>query len=183
MNLAVNTNLILHLCKIFTVCFRCGVVPINFTNGLLLPKLKKPTLDPLLATNYRPVIVSNILSKIIELYITDECNNVKFNNFQFGFVSGRGTNTAVELVHDTASYCNFKGSPLFMFALDAEGAFDGIPHAILFNKNMNVLSDKSWKLILNWYRNITVQIKWNVTGNIIQICKGTRQGGLVNFPI
>ena len=26
--------------------------------------------------------------------------------------------------------------------------------------------------------NITVEIKWNVTGNIIQICKGTRQGGL-----
>ena len=53
---AVNTDLILHLCKIFTVCFRCGVVPINFTNGLLVP-----TLDPSLATNYQPVIVSNIL--------------------------------------------------------------------------------------------------------------------------
>ena len=175
---AVNTDLILHLCNIFTVCFRCGVVPINFTNGLLVPILKKPTLDPSLATNYRPVIMSNILSKIIELYIIDECNNVKFNDFQFGFVSGRGTNTAIALAHDTASYFNFKGSPLFMCALDAEGAFDGIPHPILFKKAMNVLSDKSWKLLLNWYSNITVQIKWNVTGNIIQICKGTRQGGL-----
>ena len=91
--------------------------------------------------------MSNILFKIIELYIIDECNNVKFNAFQFGFVSGRGTNTAIALAHDTASYFNFKGSPLFMCALDAEGAFDGIPHP-------------------------------GIPGNIIQICKGTRQGGL-----
>ena len=132
---AVNTDLVLHLCKIFTVCFRCGVVPINFTNGLLVPILKKPTLDPSLATNYRPVIVSNILSRIIELYIIDECNDVKFNAFQLGFVSGRGTNTAIALAHDTASYFNFKGSPLFMCALDAEGAFDDIPHPILFTKS------------------------------------------------
>ena len=47
---------------------------------------------------------------------------------------------------------------------------------------MNVLSDKSWKLLINWYSNITVQIKWNVTVNIIQICKGTMQGGL-SWPL
>jgi hypothetical protein len=47
-----------------------------------------------------------------------------------------------------------------MCSLDAEGAFDGIPHPILFNKAMDIIEDRNWKLLYNWYANITVQVKW-----------------------
>ena len=125
-----------------------------------MPILKKPTLDPSVAKNYRPVIVSNILSKITELYIVDVASNFRFNDFQFGFIEGRGTSTAISLSHDVAAYCNSKGSSVFLCGLDAEGAFDGIPHPILFNKAMNVVPDESWRLFYYWYKNITVQIRW-----------------------
>ena len=70
---------------------------------------------------------------------------MEFNDFQFGFVSGIGT--LLQLLH------LFMILPLILTlkirpslcALEAEGAFDGIPHPILFKKAMNVLSDKSWK--------------------------------------
>ena len=39
--------------------------------------IKKPTLNPTLAKNYRPFTVSSIVSKILELYIIDECSDFK----------------------------------------------------------------------------------------------------------
>ena len=148
-----------------------------------MPILKKPTLDPSVAKHYRPVIVSNILSKIIELYIVDVASNFRFNDFQFSFIEGRGTSTAISLSHDVAAYCNSKGSSVFLCGLDAEGAFDGIPHPVLFNKAMNVVPDDSWRLLYYWYKNITVQIRWGSLGKSIEVCKGTRQGGLTSTSL
>ena len=109
---ASNSEIMLHLCNLFSLCFIYGLVPTVFTKGLLVPILKKPTLDPSVAKNYCPVIVSSILSKLIELFIIDECNTVELSDFQFGFVPGRGTNTAISLSHDVASYCNYNSSPV-----------------------------------------------------------------------
>ena len=109
---ASNSGVILHLCKLLTVCFQFGLVPTSFTKGILIPILKKPTQDPSQPKNYRPIIVSNIISKIIELYILYECNDHKFSEFQFGFVTGRGSISAAALVHDVASYFNAKGSTI-----------------------------------------------------------------------
>ena len=175
-----NSGIVLHLCNLFTVCFRYGLVPSKFTNGLLVPILKKATLDPSVAKNYRPVILSNILSKIMELFIIDECDNFKPSDYQFGFVQNRSTNTAISLAHDVASYCNYNGSSVFICSLDAEGAYDAIPHPVLFNKAINIIHDRNWKLLYNWYDNIKVQVKWNGIGNTINIYKGTRQGGLTS---
>jgi hypothetical protein len=117
----IDTNVIIHLCQVFTVCFQYGVVPNSFYDGLLVPILKKPTLDPTIPKNDRPVTVSSIMSKLLELYVVDECSEYKFNDFQFGFIKGRGTSTAISLINDVTSYFDFKGSPLFMCTLDAEG--------------------------------------------------------------
>jgi retron-type reverse transcriptase len=142
--------------------------------------LKKTTLDPGCAKNYGPIIVSTVISKLVERYILHETGETEFNDAQFGFVSGKGTSTAVSLAHDVAAYSNSRGSSLFMCGLDAQAAFDGIPHPILFNKCQDVLSDHSWRLLYRWYSDIKVQIKWNGLSNPIEVAKGTRQGGLTS---
>ena len=177
---AANTNIVLHLCQLFTVCFKNGIVPTKFKNGILIPILKKATLDPTIEKNYRPVIVSNTLSKVLEMYAVDECSDFSFNDLQFGFIKNRGTNTAISLANDVASYCNFNGSSVFLCGLDAEGAYDGIPHPVLFKKSMNVISDISWRLLYNWYSDINVKIKWKTLSNSIKVRKGTRQEGLTS---
>ena len=68
------------------------------------------------------MIISSILSKLPELYILEECDDYKLNDFQFGFIKGRRTSTDISLTNDVTSYFNFKGCPLFIFTLDAEGA-------------------------------------------------------------
>ena len=69
---------------------------------------------------------------------------------------------------------------MFICTLDAEGAYDGIPHPILFKKAIGVIPDCSWKLLHNWYSNMTVQVKWDRLNNPIKVSKGTRQGGLTS---
>ena len=114
-----NPNIVLHICKLFTYCFKFSIVPTCYTKGLSIPILKKATFNPFIAKCYRPVSVSNMLSKLVELYIVNECNEFAFNDFQFSFIEGRGTRTAISLAHDVASYCNFKDFSVFMCGLDA----------------------------------------------------------------
>ena len=151
-----NTDVVLHLCNLFTLCFKFGVVPDSFNNGILVPLLKKSTLDPSIAKNYRPVVLSTVFSKIMEMYILAQCADYKYNDYQFGFISGRGTQTAIELANDVLEYCNYNEFAVFVCNLDAEGAYDDIPHPTLFMKSMNIIPDMSWKLLYRWYNQINV---------------------------
>ena len=60
---------------------------------------------------------------------------------QIGFIKGRGTNMAASLVEDVTNYCVNRGSSVFMCSLDIEGAFDGLQHAVLFRKAMDIFPD------------------------------------------
>ena len=173
-----DSLLYIHLCKLLSICFQYGVVPSIFRQGILVPILKKPTLDPSCAKNFRPVIISTVFSKIVELIILKSVNNLELSDAQFGFISGRGTTEAIYLAYDLCAYANHRGSALFMCGLDAQGAFDCIPHPVLFQKADSVLPDQCWRLWHSWYKDITVQVRWGSLGNPIRVMKGTRQGGL-----
>jgi len=77
-------------------------------------------------------VTSCTLSKLLELYILDMytyiMNLVTYN------LPGRGTNMATSLANDVFMYCTKRGSPVYTCSLDAEGALDAVPHAILFQK-------------------------------------------------
>lgn len=176
---AIETLLPLHLCLLLTVCLRFCCFPQSFCTGRLVPVLKKPQLDPSAPSSYRPIIVSVVISKLLEIYILEECADFSMHPCQFGFVEHRGTSTAISLAHDVCSYCSSRGSPVFLCSLDAEGAFDAIPHAVLFHEAMDALPDHCWRLLYTWYRSMSVVISWG--GRIstpIQVKRGTRQGGL-----
>jgi hypothetical protein len=151
---ALNSRIVNHISVMLSICFKYGIVPVSFSQGLLVPLLKKPTLDPTLPQHYRPVTVSSTLSKILELYILDVSDCHEFSDLQFGFVAGRGTNMATALANDVISYCTKRGSPVYTCSLDAEGAFDAVPHAILFQKALKVIPDHCWLILVKRYRSI-----------------------------
>ena len=102
---ALGSRIIRHISVMFSLCLKYGIIPNTFCQGLLVPLLKKPTLYPTLLQHYRPVIVSCIVSKLLELYTLDVSGYHEFNNLQFGFVAGRGTNMATSLSNDVITYC------------------------------------------------------------------------------
>ena len=88
-----------------------------------------------LQKNWRPIIMSTTFSKLLEMYVLElETSSHVFSDLQFGFVPGRGTEMATALVNDVVSYSNTRGSTVYTCSLDAEGAFDAIPHCVIFEK-------------------------------------------------
>ena len=178
---ALKTDLPLYLNNLFSSCLTFGIVPAQFCQGLLVPILKKNTLDPTKPNHYRPVTISVTMSKLLEHYILDECGNINYSEHQYGFVPKRGTQMAVSVAHDVSAFCLASGSPTFFCSLDATGAFDSLPHSIMFKRAMDVIPDKSWQILYFWYLNSSVFIKWNGQfSERIKIGRGTRQGGLTS---
>jgi len=173
-----EAGLDVFLSVILTISLRFGVVPDSFCNGVLIPILKKPGLDPSLPGNYRPIIVSVVLSKILELHINNTSDFTPADSM-FGFTTGRGTEMGVCLTNDVCQYMLANGSNAYICSLDAQAAFDGISHAVLFYHSRPYLEHACWATLYNWYSNLHVSLVWNSSfSSPIIIKKGTRQGGL-----
>ena len=69
------------------------------------------------------------------LYMHDASSNHVISDLQFGVVSGRGTDMATSLANDVFSYFTKRGSPVYTCSLDAEGAFDAVPHCFFLKKS------------------------------------------------
>jgi len=173
-----DTSLPLHLSMLLSLCLRFGCLPDAFRIGLLVPILKKAHLNARDPTKYRPITISSVTSKLLELYVTEKTEQ-RFNPSQFGFVAHRGTTTAISLAHDVSQYCSSRGSAIYMCSLDAEGAFDAIPFPVLFLKASTCMPDSCWRLMYLWYSGLHVMVKWQGSlSERIPVLKGTRQGGL-----
>ena len=86
-------NLILH---IFNRCLARGVFP----NRLILDLVIFKAGDPTLLTNYRPISLLNVISKLIEMLVYRRTLNILFHNNllsdpQFGFRHNRSTEQAI----------------------------------------------------------------------------------------
>ena len=53
-----------------------GLVPESFTSGVIIPVLNKPTLNPSISGNYRPITLSTTHAKLIELLMLPKVNLV-----------------------------------------------------------------------------------------------------------
>ena len=113
---ALKTDLPLYLSNLFSSCLTFGIVPEQFCQGLLVPILKKNTLDPTKPNHYRPVTISVTMLKLLEHYILDECGNINYSEHQYGFVPKRETKMAVSVAHDVSAFCLASGSPTFFAA-------------------------------------------------------------------
>ena len=174
-----DTKIFPTLCDMLTLCVRFGLVADSFTKGLLIPLLKKPNIDPAIAKHYRPVVISTTFSKVLEIHLLAMCGEHEFHDLQFGFVESRGTSMAAAMTNDVIDYCLNNGSPVYVCALDAEGAFDGIPHSVMFYKALNAVPMLYWRLLIYWYSCLVVYVRWgDKISAPIDIRKGTRQGGL-----
>ena len=131
-----GSSLPLHISSILTLCLRHGLVPDTLLHVVLIP-LYKTGKAAYLPSSYRPVTLSVTLSEVLEVYSLHMCQQHQPHPAQFRFVSDRGTNLAIALVHDA----------IFTCSLDAQGAFDHIPHRVIFAKLDGVLPDHVWRLL------------------------------------
>ena len=125
------------LSDLFNQCMTNGVFPDSYKIGRIVPILKKG--DPKIVSNYRPISILPVFSKILEKIIHKRLvmhlavNNV-LSPSQFGFRSGMSTVDAIvrltECLYDALN--NYQSS-ISVF-IDYSKAFDTVNHAILLRK-------------------------------------------------
>ena len=166
------------LADIFSTVLSTALVPEPMCIGVIVPILKKSTLDSNNPGNYRPITLSTSYSRLLELLISPDYVP---SDTQYGFRSGRSTAFVTCLINDVAAYFNAAGSPVYLCTLDAEKCFDSIWHSGLFYKLWKKLPPQHWALLLNWYRSTKAAVRWEGhSSHVFLVSRGMKQGSLLS---
>jgi len=100
------------------------------------PLLKKPSLDPDVYKNYRPVSNLNFLSKVLEKVVASQINDHLAKNnihepFQSAYRQGHSTETALLRVHNDVIRAIGEQKVMLLVLLDLSAAFDTVNHQSL----------------------------------------------------
>lgn len=153
------------LCYLINISITNGIFPDILKNTIIVPIYKKGDMnDP---SNYRPIALVPILSKIFESLLLAQLNLYigkykLLDDCQFGFRSGLGTLDAVEKVV-SAIYNNFEVRSLTSVSfLDLSKAFDSISHPLLIQKvKLYGISDTNLDLLRSYLLNRKQVVKVN----------------------
>jgi hypothetical protein len=165
----------------------------SLTEGKLPTDWKKANVTPIFKkgeknkpNNYRPVSLTSIICKVMEMIIRDlvvdhMTSNDLFSMFQHGFIKGRSCATNLLAVFDAWTESVDKGFPVDSIYLDLAKAFDKVSHPKLLQK---LWGYGIRGLIHNWIQDFLSERVQRVTLNgkssqWSQVTSGVPQGSVL----
>ena len=123
--------------KLFRLCLSSSTFPSCWKKALIQPVPKKG--DPSNPSNYRPIALTSILSKVFESIINKKIwKHLNSSNLisdrQYGFRKERSTGDLLSLLSDSWSSSLRHFGESFAVALDISKAFDRVWHKALISK-------------------------------------------------
>lgn len=171
------------LTRLFTLLYSLSEVPSSWKVAIVHPIPKKgDRTDP---SNYRPIAITSILSKVMERVINTRLlayleENQLINDRQYGFRHGRSTGDLLAyLTHRWAAAIESKGEALAL-SLDIAKAFDRVWHKALLSKLPSYgLSERLCQWVASFLsgRSIKVVID-GICSDTVQINAGVPQGSV-----
>ena len=177
-------SIIKPLTLIINQIMKTGVFPNKIKLAKVIPIYKKD--GPTQVTNYRPISLLPVLSKVVEKTIAKQLSeyfeeNKLFNQNQYGFRTGHSTeHAALELVDKITSQMDNNETPINIF-LDLSKAFDTIDHNILLDKlKYYGLYDTAIKLFRSFLTNRYQYVQMeNAKSQMLGINTGVPQGSIL----
>ena len=125
--------------RIVNNSFETAIFPDHFKNALVTPLLKKPSLDPEILKNFRPVsnlkFVSKIVEKAVACQLIDHLSsNNLYEHFQSAYRKFHSTETALLRVQNDILCELDEKFGVFLILLDLSAAFDTIDHDVLYSR-------------------------------------------------
>lgn len=179
-----DMSLIPALSTLFNAIIKHSYIPEQFKTGVINPVLKKGK-DPTKFDSYRGITITSIIGKLLELVILER---IKTNfpesqsSLQFGFSCGLSPSMAALIISEAVVEATENGQSLYLALLDSQRAFDVVSHQSMKRKLfLSGINLKLWKLIDNWYQNLTSKVKWKgIQSRPFPILQGVRQGGILS---
>ena len=170
-----------HICNL---SFKRGIFPMQLKIANVVPIYKSG--NEHVFSNYRPVSVLPVFSKLLEKLMYSRLMNFITNNkllykYQFGFQKGKSTYMALILLIDKITEALDKGDCVVGIYLDFSKAFDTVNHDILLQKlSMYGIQDTA----LEWFRDYLTNRSQYVTYNFKKSTKeniscGVPQGSIL----
>ena len=171
------------LSMLFNSMFMHNYLPSKLMETIIVPIIKDKRGLVTDKNNYRPIAVTSVSSKIIELLLLDRLRDklATLDN-QFGFKAKHGTDMSVFTLKQVTEYYNQRSSPVYVCYLDASKAFDRINHWCMFRKLIKRDADLFViRFLVQWYSNQTFCVRWGGTiTSFFTVANGVRQGGIMS---
>ena len=135
----ITHTIAIPLHKIICTSLSSGIVPPDFKVAVITPILKKPNLDSLNPSHYRPISNLSIHSKILEHTVSPQLisyltTNKIPNPFQSAYLPHKSTESALTLItSDILSNLNSNRGTILVL-LDMSSAFDTLNHTLLIHR-------------------------------------------------
>ena len=164
-----------------------GYLPASQKFALVTPVIKKPSLDPDVESNYRPISNLTLISKVIERLISRQINDhLKRQDLmpvlQSAYRPGHSTESCIlKVVSDILDAAD-SGQVSLIGLLDLSAAFDTVDHDILLRRME--LSFGITGAALNWIRSFLSERTQSVTffgerSSIRKLACGVPQGSVL----
>lgn len=132
-----STELASPVAKLFSDCFRHGVMPSAWKLAHVVPVHKRSSRSK--PSNYRPVSLLSILSKVMEGIVNRQLVNFLethrvLPDSQYGFRRGRGTADVLTALQNEWVQVVGQGGCAQVLAVDIAGAFDRVSHTGILHK-------------------------------------------------
>jgi len=117
-------------------------VPDSFKMAIIIPLLKKETLDPELFKHYRPISNLAFLSKVLERVVAVRLNDHTDSHpnkeiMQSSYKKHHSTETALVKIENDILLAIDQQQCVILLLLDLSAAFDTVDHAILLDRLEN----------------------------------------------
>ena len=168
---------------LFNMCVIHGYIPQSIMDTIITPILKDKKGDITDGDNYRPVAVTCIISKILELIVLKRYSHLLSTTCnQFGFKKKLGTDMCIYTLKQVVEYYKSLSGPVFIAFMDASKAFDKINHYHLLVKLLKRNIPKIIvRMLFYWFRHQEFIIRWgNSLSKPFKVCNGVRQGGIAS---
>ena len=174
--------LIKVLYRIFNLILDTGIIPDDWTIGIIKPmyKNKGDTMDP---DNFRAITLISCLGKlftsILNIRMTFFANEISLLSYnQAGFRKGHSTIDNIFVLNALISLYQSFGKKLYCAFIDFRKAFDTVWRTGLWKKLINSgIKGKIFSVIYNMYNNIKSCVQYNSEQSDFFPClTGVRQG-------
>lgn len=172
--------MLLSLC--FSGLVTHGTPPDSMMSVILVQVIKDKAGKVGSIDNYRPIVHTRILSKVLERLILDRLSEyITTTDNQFGFKPKHSTDQCIYASKELVESYTVEDRAVLCF-IDASKAFDRVNHLKLFNKLRGVPSSLV-RILAYWYANQSVLVKWgNILPTPFKISNRVQWGGCYLQP-